>query len=457
MVQQTKGKGGRAQRVGTPSPMDFKDFHRALDVLTGRYGFYNWAGLGQEFCDVRWSLTQECWVSRGYIPLHGERWARRNLLRRMQAKYHTHPVVEELLPISRPWDWHLLLLEFPAYSVDMKRIAYFRSERDMRMDRRTVTSVAKYVQRHWGGLIPDHVIRDIAAKYTAAGFRVVTDIKEMVELVRVGPVSCQRWGRGDCKPSTVGDPWNTHPYQAYDPAKGWALVVQEVNGEVKSRCLVYSGPADDGDKGYVRIYGNEPETAAWLESEGYEQWDGWPEGAEIRAGEPWPYVDGDTNCVDWDGESSYVELSVDGDELSDTTGEGPCSQRCDCCGDRIRSRDDSWSTYNDDVVCEYCLDNEYCYARDRHGDYHYFPEDDCVNVHGDWYYIHHAPECGVVQDHEGEWQLYEDCVYCVDVDDYVLAEEATYYEPDGEYYLDPPEDEPEEDEDDEPDKADEQG
>lgn len=451
MVQQIKGKGGRTQRVGTPSPMNPEDFYRALRVITGRHGFAFWFKDG-EYSQTRGWSTMSCrWMGRDGAPLTSPQWLRRTMLKRLSDKYKTHPVVDELLPISRPWDWHQLLLEFPAYSVDMKRISYFRNERDMQEDRRTVTSVAKYVQRHWGGLVPDHVIRDIAAKYTAAGFRVVTDIKEMVELVRVGPVSCQRWGRGDCKPSTVGDPWNTHPYQAYDPEKGWALVVQEVNGEVKSRCLVYSGPAADGDKGYVRIYGNEPETAAWLESEGYEHWDGWPEGAEIRAGEPWPYVDGDTNCVDWDGESSYVELSVDGDELSDTTGEGPCTQRCDCCGDRIRSGDDSWSTYNGDVVCEYCIDNAYRYARNRYGDEEHYPEEYCVEVHGDWYYIPHAPECGIVEDHEGEWQLHDDCVYCVDVDGYVLAEEATYHEPDGEYYLNPPEDEPEEDEDDDTD------
>ena len=73
-----------------------------------------------------------------------------------------HPAIKQAVLQAPPADWHLLVLEWPhAADSDPSRIAYTRSDAHGYADRQTVTSVGKYIARHFPALA-DHHIRDIA-------------------------------------------------------------------------------------------------------------------------------------------------------------------------------------------------------------------------------------------------------------------------------------------------------
>ena len=83
----------------------------------------------------------------------------------LRGRFSLHPVVEHLVKAYRPNDWQQLLLEHPhASESDPNRLAYTRDEAAGKADRQTITSVGKYIKRHWPAL-PDHVLRDAAALY----------------------------------------------------------------------------------------------------------------------------------------------------------------------------------------------------------------------------------------------------------------------------------------------------
>ena len=85
--------------------------------------------------------------------------------RRETRKYKLHPVVEAALDVCRPDDWHQLLLEWPHMAEsDPARLAYTRDERSGEADRQTVTTIGKYLTRHFSEMT-DHKVRDLAALY----------------------------------------------------------------------------------------------------------------------------------------------------------------------------------------------------------------------------------------------------------------------------------------------------
>jgi hypothetical protein len=70
-----------------------------------------------------------------------------------------HPAIREAVYQAPPADWHLLVLEWPHGSdSDPSRIAYTRSDAHGEADRQTVTSVGKYLARHFPTM-PDHDLR----------------------------------------------------------------------------------------------------------------------------------------------------------------------------------------------------------------------------------------------------------------------------------------------------------
>ena len=95
----------------------------------------------------------------------------RDWFRRETRRYELHPAVVELLEANNkpmPRDWQQLLLEWPHRSeTDHNRVAYTPDEAKGIADRQTVTTIGKYLTRHFD--LPDHVIRDIVARHTAVG------------------------------------------------------------------------------------------------------------------------------------------------------------------------------------------------------------------------------------------------------------------------------------------------
>jgi hypothetical protein len=108
---------------------------------------------------------------------------------REQRKYPMHPaVIKALESDHRPYDWHLLTLEWPHVSEsDSTRLAYTRDDRAGEADRQTVTTVGKYLTRHFPDM-PDHEVRNLVALYAAGeSCKWVYTMAEMLHHIMRGP------------------------------------------------------------------------------------------------------------------------------------------------------------------------------------------------------------------------------------------------------------------------------
>ena len=119
-----------------------------------------------------WSVREYIYNSYGQPidynykrPLAGRAW-----FKLIYNKYQLHPAIEKVIEgyNYRPNDWQQLLLEWPHRSeTDSNRIAYTQNERKGEANIQTVTTLGKYLQRHF--TMPDHEIRDVVALYTSTG------------------------------------------------------------------------------------------------------------------------------------------------------------------------------------------------------------------------------------------------------------------------------------------------
>ena len=92
--------------------------------------------------------------------------ARYWIIREMDS-YPMHPVIEASIKLVRPIDWQQLFLEWPHISQgDRTRIAYTQNEAKGQKNVQTVTSVGKYLNRHFP--LPDHTIRDLVSRHGSA-------------------------------------------------------------------------------------------------------------------------------------------------------------------------------------------------------------------------------------------------------------------------------------------------
>ena len=186
-----------------------------------------------------------------FYPAMGIVRHRRQWYRRESAKYRLHPVIDHLADEhdAIPHDWHQLLLEYPHRSVDdFNRVAYTRDERAGEADKQTVTSLGKYLSRHYPQLA-DHIIRDVVALFTCSGeFSVLRELDAMVDAVMRGPRSCMSASFN----LHCADGVRRHPYEEYDPKLGWGMAIRKDNDSIDGRALVFH--ADNVIKGFVRSY-----------------------------------------------------------------------------------------------------------------------------------------------------------------------------------------------------------
>ena len=105
--------------------------------------------------------------------------ARYWIIREMDS-YPVHSVIHAAIKLARPYDWHQLLLEHPHVSQgDRSRIAYTQNEIKGQKNIQTVTSVGKYLNRHFP--LPDHTIRDLVARHgSAARYQFVHTTAKMI-------------------------------------------------------------------------------------------------------------------------------------------------------------------------------------------------------------------------------------------------------------------------------------
>lgn len=337
-----------------------------------------------------------------------------------------HPAIRTALSLYRPDRWQEIVLEWPHLSdSDPSRVAYTQSEQKGEADIQTVTSIGKYIKRHFT-YMPDHTIRDIAARYSGHSFEIVRTMPEILAALRDAPQSCMNnyaW-----KDDNID--WDDHPYNVYAPKYGWGLAISKRNGAITGRCLI-----NDESMTFVRSYNDGREFShssegieMWLKENGYTKACDWT-GNKIALlhrrnsyGSMYllaPYLDGDAKDISLCESEGYCEIvdSGDGEFVCDRT-DGRCDESHDCtcddCGEGFCEDEGIWIGENDEThVCNCCADN-YVLAIGYRGREYYVSRDDTVYVDSQDSYFHDS-----YLDTNG-------IVFCEDTDDYEHKEHALY-------------------------------
>lgn len=395
-------------------------FHPTARIVSG--DCYDW---------VRGEDGREHWT---------QTYAGRPWFAREYNKHQFHPAVMDMMleHLYKPKAWGLLLLEWPHRAEsDPNRLAYTRDERSGEQNRQVLTSIGKYLTRHFEG-VPDNVIRDIVAQYSYSGGITLTDDSQcMVDAVINGPRSCMSHSFD----LLAVDGERLHPYAVYDPSLGWRMAIRKDNdGLVLGRCLVWHD--DDADAGldapngklFVRSYkrerneqahsGTDEAIEAWLKSQGYIKRSAWPDGTplmriELRSG-GWlmPYIDGNTQSVDEETFTIDCNGYISASNTGGTAEVGNCD--CDDCGARFDDEDEGGWTgiYEDNHVCQSCLDNAYTYAYSRRGNQYYIRSDDVVYIDGEYYDINYLSDNDIVELANGEYEHMDNAIYIESADAY---------------------------------------
>ena len=381
---------------------------------------------------------------RGYLQTVPQTAPARDWHAREQRKYPMHPAVLKALESDhRPDDWHLLTLEWPHVSAtDSTRLAYTRDDRAGEADRQTVTTVGKYMKRHFPSM-PDHEIRNLVALYAAGeSCKTVHTMAEMLHHLHRGPGSCMV----SVRELRCDDGEKRHPYQVYDPKFGWHMAVRVENDATVGRALCI----DNGvhEKYFVRTYAKtggysyaDEKLHAWLLEQGYAHRNNYMDGTKMAY-----YPTSDDFLAPYiDGNEQHVEIY--GDELRiDCNGEYECGNtsgmpegggnRVDCedCGNRFSDGDGYWVGIHEEThVCESCHNDDYTYAYSRRGYQYYIRNDNTVEINGSWYDADYLSDNNIVELHDGEYEDLDNCVmiddewYRTDDDDVCHAEDVEEY------------------------------
>lgn len=385
----------------------------------------------------------------------------------LQNKFLLHPCVKHMVSLYKPKDFFQLALEYPHPSeIDPSRVAYTRNETDGEKDRQLVTSIGKYLSRHWPH-VPDHHRRDAQALFTPDRMYVAHTTAEIIEAIEFGPRSCMasvygsvpfstrdrdnmaRWLENPVTAPTP--PWDKHPYYCYAPEYGWGIAIRRGStGTIDGRAITLDYK---GKKLYVRTYRRHPTQidgwsdvdhllTAWLKHNNYVYCDYWPVGATLRTFEDnegsgrifMPYIDGDNRSVlfnsstrtamiatrdnrsHWcENTSGWVEENdwSNDDEYEEESG----SERCHCCDDYFYPEAMTWTgRHGDNHVCDGCMDNHYVEVRGastnpRGYKCYYVHQDFAQEVLGGdyWFDTNHIPDC-VTRLHDGDYADHEDAV-----------------------------------------------
>jgi hypothetical protein len=395
----------------------------------------------------------------------------RDWFAREQRLAPMHKYVTKAIEMFRPDDWQKLLLQWPHMSTnhgdDYTKLAYTRDERAGIADRQTVISLGRFLRANFS-VMPDEAIRDIVAlaQSNASKFKIVHTTAEMIYHLHKGPGSCMQWDSAeDGVPDLHGD--RHHPYEAYDPALGWAMAVRIEGDDTVGRALVNE---TDGKKTYVRSYKKsegyshaDEQLEAWLESQGYSKESDWEDRylkiipARNHCGFVAPYIDGDYKGVVRVNDKLRIVEDDEGDFICNNTdgSADECNyEECTNCGERMRSGDGYWAgSWEEDLICSSCRDYSFTYVRGRnHRDY-LVHEDNAVYVEslGEHYDVDYLDTNEIVQLRNGDYEHLDNAVEvdgdyyhvdderivrCVDDDEYHLKRDVYQCDETGEYYAD---------------------
>jgi hypothetical protein len=375
----------------------------------------------------QWS---QCTDDAEYVRLSDKHEARKWVVREVE-RYPLHPVIEAAVMASRPYDWQQLFLEWPHVSQgDRSKIAYTQNEVKGQKDIQTVTSVGKYLNRHFD--LPDHIIRDLVSRHgSSARFQFVNTTAEMIYHLHRGPKSCMVWSTDHG--IKCDDGVTRHPYEAYDPKFGWHMAVRVEGDMTMGRALCMTSPMD-GVKYFVRSYlrpSNESSYSqtddgmdTWLREQGYTKEGYWREGEKLayhpaRDNFLAPYIDGGERCVAVNERERWLEIDSNGLWICENTGGYATSNEedenrfeCACCGDNTDEDDGYWVERAEDVrVCESCFNHEYTYVYGRRGNQYHVHNDNAVYVDSQ-------------SEHYDEDYLADNEIVCLENGDYEHMEEA---------------------------------
>ena len=380
---------------------------------------------------TRYVYSYECNDPYQLVP-YVERDSDRNFTRawhqHQQQQHPIHPVVIKAMGLARPDNWQQLLLEWPHKAQsDPSRLAFTVNERKGLDDKQAITTIGKYLTRHFSTL-PDHAIRDLAALCGKGDCFIVKTSVQMIHHLERGPKSCMQWGNANV---------DEHPYQAYAPEHGWGLAVRTLEGDTVGRALVIT---KDDSKYFVRSYyrnedgysGRDDVLEAWLKEQGYVHQGGWKYGERLRyisdsndCGFVAPYLDGCNQIVSVVGDK--IVIDDDGEyECGNTNGDADTVNGDDCadCGDRVRSGDGYWVGYHEDaLVCSSCEDS-YRMGRGRGGTTYRFSEEYAVYVDSrdEYYHQDYLDDNNIVELDNGDYEHVEETIE-IDGNYYALEDE----------------------------------
>ena len=360
-------------------------------------------------------------------PWHGSNHPRKDI----------HPAVLAAFDIAQPVDWTAVAFGWPHRPLeDENRLAYTQDIAKGDAGRATVTSIGKYLKKHWPSLA-DHTIREIVDKCTVTGVEIYGTAEAIIGAAQHGPYSCMQWG--DTNPED-------HPYSVYAPALGWAIAIRKQGAEIVSRALLYTG--DRGCKCFVRTYAKavgstsysqrDTKMEAHLVGQGYSHRRGWPDGAALAkvytgkgpADHLLPYLDGDNTCVT-DAGDTFMIASEDAGYCCDRT-DGTCSRvvgdtYCYCadCGEGVE-QDEACGTGVDSehIVCNGCAERHYTMVTGRRRREYFILDTEAIVVNNEGYDPDYLEDNDIVSLESGDYAELDDAFVCAVDGEYYLCEEA---------------------------------
>lgn len=370
--------------------------------------------------------------------LRGREWHNRE-----QNRGYIHEAVFSAWQYAKPDSIDQLMMEWPRISKQGEHmIAYTRDEKYGEADRQLVTSVSKYLARHFTA-VSSNIIRNIAALYVEAKIEITHDHAKILEVIKNGPNSCmsgEEEGFNSCE--------GYHPYEVYDPKLGWHMAYVKEGEHYTGRAMLnemtfvrtYRG-------GHNRSYSDTDERLnAWLVEQGYSKardWEGYKfKRIEVNndCGFVAPYLDGCSKDVEV--RSNHLMVVADGcGEYNCNGTNGDAEERvgcrCSCCGDRMND-DDSCTIgrHGDESVCQHCYENDYQVVYGRRGEQYAIPNDDAIYVDGEYYDPEWLDDNDIVCLHDGEYTHLDNAVYIDSVSDYYPSDsEDICYTKAGEYEM----------------------
>lgn len=333
-------------------------------------------------------------------------------INKLASKGNVHPQIIEALKFYSPIDLHQLALEFPTVSLD-GRLAYTQNDDKLEREIRTVTTVGRYLKRHFPTM-PDTAIRNYSTSKN--GCMISDKIEDFIRASQAVKTCMSNFRDADS------------PYHSYAPELGWKIALNFEGDEIIGRALVH-----EPSKKFVRTFRKDNYGTRsceilqeYLKSLGYIHGSNWEDGTKILyIDDQVPYIDGDVQTVSRAG--SHLIINSNGDKLcnnTDGTYDGQEDRKtCEDCGDRMHEDDAQYTGYSSDrVVCECCVRN-YNLAWGRGNSQYLEEEDNTVFFNSEYYVLDYISDY-YIYEMDGDYYHIDDLVYCEYTEEYILNESA---------------------------------